>query len=1021
MPAESDPARDPQRERDLPTRVLPGKEPSAQPPSTVSLGVGDSTAENPQRPQVTSSDFQRLGRFEIRERLGGGAFGEVFRAYDPKLDREIALKVARPQRLDDPDDLERFFREARAAAQFQHPNIVPVYEVGREGRAAYLVASLVEGATLADAVKQKKFSPAEAVAVVLQLADAVHYAHLKGVFHRDIKPGNVLLDRAGTVFLTDFGLARRVEGEALQTQAGEILGTPAYMSPEQARGDSRLVDARSDLYSLGVVLYELLCGHRPFGGTVFEILSKVQQHEPASLRSMRKNIPRDLEAICLKALAKQPADRYRSVEHFAEDLQRWQQGLPVEARRINPLQRASKWVRRHPLVTAAIGLMVVGAASLVVYPQTRPAWIDVRISPSTGAQAKLGTQTIQLDDQGRGLASFPPGRYQLAVIAPDHEPQTRDVLLVRGQQNTAVVSITLEPRFGYAAVTSKPDRAAVKLKDRDGNVVATGVTPFHSPRLATGEYQAELELDLYESQTLAVAVPRGDKLAPPVNAELKARHKESENYDFLQQVKAKLDEPAGKIEFIDTPLNQVVSSLSKQFDVLITFDRASLNDASVHVDQPVTLASSGVSKRTVLDRLLTPLHLTIVPMQEKGAARLHVQIVTVEAAQSRPLVVLHSVCDLVQDGDFDSLIEEITTSIEPSSWNDVGGRGTINANAQSQALSIGQPWTIQVKVVDYLNNLRQTKLANQSKAPVVNSLDTQIAQLERRGVTVYRHPQMKGRPVSALAFQSPGFQKGLPTELPPLDEVASIVFGPNSDFTDFSFLARMPKLRFVFFNQPDVNDTALVPLAQLTQLTQLSGVGTRLGDQGLLPLANHQSLDTLHLQNSRAGDDALKTIAKLPRLRSLALQATPVTDQGVKLLVNLPHLVFLNLCDTETSDAAVDAVVTNTNLTTVGLGTQCTDAALGKLTALANLRTLMFHNSQITNAGLNHLKEIPNLNYLVFSGQQFTDEAIPHLESVPKLKSLSISNSSISRAALEKLAADKPQCKVTRNGIQLSK
>jgi WD40 repeat protein/tRNA A-37 threonylcarbamoyl transferase component Bud32 len=304
----------------------------------------------------------RLGRFELLEVVGRGAFGVVYRARDTELDRVVAVKVPRLGTLTSPEEIDRFLREARSAAQLQHPGIVAVHDAGHGGGTCFVVCDFVAGPTLAEVLQTRPPTAEEAARLAAGVADALHYAHAHGVVHRDVKPSNILLGEDGAPHLTDFGLARRDAGEATITLDGQVLGTPAYMSPEQAGGEAHAVDGRSDVYSLGVVLYQLLTGELPFRGTTRMLLHQVLHDEPRPPRRLNDRIPRDLETVCLKAMAKEPARRYPTAGELADDLHRFLKGEPVRARPVGRGERLRRWCRRNPALAAACGL---AALSLV--------------------------------------------------------------------------------------------------------------------------------------------------------------------------------------------------------------------------------------------------------------------------------------------------------------------------------------------------------------------------------------------------------------------------------------------------------------------------------------------------------------------------------------------------------------------------------------------------------------------------------------------------------------------------------
>ncbi len=302
----------------------------------------------------------RFGDFELLGILGRGGMGVVYQAHQRGPDRIVALKVLAGGSLAHPDELRRFRREAAALAALDHPNIVPILEVGEHEGRCFFAMPMIAGGSLADRLEDYRDEHRESALLMIDVARAVQHAHQRGLLHRDLKPANILIDERGRPNVTDFGLARWVDGATELTPTGAVLGSPPYMAPEQATGNRNAITILSDVYGLGAILYTLLTGRTPFrGDSAVQVIHRVVHEAPEPPRRSNPGIDRELECICLKCLEKEPKRRYGSAEALADDLERWVQGRPIKARPIGRFVRLGRWYRRSPAQARLVGCLAL--------------------------------------------------------------------------------------------------------------------------------------------------------------------------------------------------------------------------------------------------------------------------------------------------------------------------------------------------------------------------------------------------------------------------------------------------------------------------------------------------------------------------------------------------------------------------------------------------------------------------------------------------------------------------------------
>src|SRR5438876_1636032 len=451
-----------------------------------------------------------LGDYELLDEVGRGGQGIVYRARQKSLNRTVALKVIALGQWASKEHLKRFRREAEAAASLDNPGIVPIYEVGERDGSYYFSMKFIEGGQLDEVVRRAPLSIRQAAELIANVARTVHYAHEHGILHRDIKPGNILLDQKGEPQLTDFGLARLVETESTMTRTLDVLGTPSYMAPEQAMGNNAAVSSVTDIYGLGAVLYQLLTGQPPFaGGATYETIKLLLDTEPRQPRLLNPKIDRDLSTICLKCLEKDSKRRYSSALALAEDLERWLKHEPIDARRTGIFARGRKWVQRNP--TSALL-----AASLMALA-TAAGWIIWK-SEFIGRPLANGIAVLPFENlsDDKSDASFVDGMQddvltKLAKIADLKVISRTSVMDYRGKRNLRQIGNDL--RVSHVLEGSvRRDRARIHL---NAQLIDT--------RTDTHVWAEEYDRDLADA--FAIQSEIAQKVADQLHAKMSASEK----------------------------------------------------------------------------------------------------------------------------------------------------------------------------------------------------------------------------------------------------------------------------------------------------------------------------------------------------------------------------------------------------------------------------------------------------------------------------------------------------------------
>lgn len=848
---------------------------------------------------------QVLGRFQILSVLGAGGFGQVFRAYDPQLDREVAIKVPLGDSLNTPEEVDRCLREARAAATLRHPNICAVHEVGEHQGRPYLVMAYIQGKSLADHLKERggPVPARQAALVVRRLARAMAAAHAKGIIHRDLKPSNVLVDRERKdVVITDFGLARRLRSHDEQhTREGAFVGTPAYVAPEQARGESKAIGPSCDVYSLGVILYELLAGRPPYRGTTLQILSQVLQSERPPPSQFRSDADPRLAAICLKALAKEPARRYRSMSELAAALDDYLAGQSAEDPK--PVKTAAT-----AKTTDTVGFAeMIAALAAERQQETRKA-----IDEAVGRHAR---KTVRWVVAGLAFVSL----LLVAGVA---------VLLLRP---TKVVHIVLEhkidPRLlrddtvafflDGQALPSADLKQAIALKvgehtlvARRGDVDVTRYIFVVAPSPGTNELVVEVKEQtpyvplMTERQVAEWLLALEGPLAAGITVRLGANE--------LKTVTHAKDLPAGNWQVVQVSLNH------KKFgdDGLARLKwLAGLEDLSLYGTE---VTDAGLPQLGTLANLT---HLNL------GALRL-------SGAGLAPLGALTKLTYL--DLSSTPISDDGLAYLKP--LTNLTALGLVGTRVTDAGL-------VHLAGLRHLNDLRL------NGAPVTGKGLAALKPLSSLGYLRLDGTQLTDDGVE---------------ELGQLTQLAYLELGgvPITD-EGVRHLSLLVNLTLLDLSRTRVTDAGLAHLHGLSNLTRLRLDATQITDAGTKHLAALQNLQNLEMYGAQVTDVGLGHLATLSELRGLDLGGTRITDSGLAYLASLKRLNSLWLGETAVTDAGM-ARLNLLDLADLRMpGTRITDAGLARLKPSPALGCLILNKTRVSDASLAHIvASFPRLNRL---------------------------------------------------------
>jgi tRNA A-37 threonylcarbamoyl transferase component Bud32 len=964
-------------------------------------------------------DPAQIGRFAICGKLGEGAFGTVYRARDPQLDREVAIKVPRAGALTQPADVERFLRESKVAATMHHPNICPVYEVGAENGRPYIVMALVPGKSLADHLKQRTqpFPPRQAALILRKLALALDLAHHKGIVHRDLKPANILIDEdRRDVVVMDFGLAHREDRDAEQlTLSGMLLGTPAYMPPEQARGDTAAIGPASDIYSLGVILYEMLAGRRPYTGSVGEVLGKILHVDPPPPSAAREEVDARLEAICLKAMARRPEDRYASMRALAEALTAWLRttsggdsaelpvvASPSVAENADAAQEAderaaarppsSTLSTRWPLWLAGlVPLSLFVAVAVVLLLPTAKGTVRVEINdPQIKVVVDQGKVTLQGADKEHSI-KLQPGEHGLTVTRGDFTFDTTNFELKKRGETTLKVELL----------------AGALQISQDGRVLRSAALPAAPPQaVVRGDERPTNVAPPPES------APSPMESAPPPESSGALAFDGQDDYVLLPSIPHKIDAPLTFEAWITPAISQGGLADDASFAVW-GIHHTSLEVAPVgwrwkHYGRQAFAGEASAGRRAHLvaqwDGKTCQIFVNGIAAT-KGADQEAGQPLPYRITRYAPILprLLGAVGDQRGEGRsgfFPGQLHEVRiSSAARYKANFTPPPPTAPFSADEQTIALYHLDEGQGKVLaDVSGNEHHGQIVGAQWIDATSSLTKPTAGRPRSA------PPSPHRAAAEWVLGMHG-QVAIVPSGGVKEQIKAVVKLPAGPFELVGLYLQYPNVPF------DAKG-----IASLNGLASLQSFGIEhdgLTDEAFCRLKDLPHVKDINIHSIRVTDIALEHVATFPSVRGLNFGRTAVTGKTLDKLKAL-DLELLILNDGPIADEALRHLPLFPHLHHLALGkTAITDAGLAPLAELKQLDFLDLGETQITGAGLGALVSLPELKRLrLVNAAHVGKEATPHLEQMKRLTYLELRGTRISPAGLTRLKQSLPQCEI---------